>query len=263
MNVIWLSASRPDPEWERARELLLTHEQVITDSWDDPRVQNILTRGPGTVYAFEREDRPSPLPKAVVIVDHHSPGDPGYGEPPEHYWSASSLGQTWRALVGLGLIKPGARLPRDYALAAASDHCPRDAYQGRCPGIDPEELMRWRIAVRAEFQGREPEDIQADVVRAMDVIQSAPELHIGASVRVRDLRKMGWVPEAPEAALRLGTAILGAHIDRHSGRKKINLLAATPEQVRVFMQQWGGARLHDLYGDPARGFAGGYRRTKQ
>lgn len=35
-------------------------------------------------------------------------------------------------------------IPREYVLAAAADHCPAAAYRGECPGVDPDELMRWR-----------------------------------------------------------------------------------------------------------------------
>src|SRR5690606_18888639 len=35
----------------------------------------------------------------AIIIDHHRPGDPGYGRPPAEYWQASSLGQVFHALA--------------------------------------------------------------------------------------------------------------------------------------------------------------------
>lgn len=38
-----------------------------------------------------------------VVIDHHHPGDPGYGRPASDAWAASSLGQVWALLRDLGL----------------------------------------------------------------------------------------------------------------------------------------------------------------
>lgn len=67
------------------------------------------------------------------------------------------------------------------------------------------------------------------------------------------------VPELPEAATREGVAYLATVTDR-DGRQKIVLGGhTTPEVVRAFMEQWAPAHcLTGVYGDPARGFAGGY-----
>src|SRR5690606_28872667 len=67
------------------------------------------------------------------------------------------------------------------------------------------------------------------------------------------------VPELPEAAAREGVAFLALTTDR-DGRGKIVLGGhATSETVQAFMTEWAPAlRLVDIYGDPARGFAGGY-----
>src|SRR5690606_3150380 len=48
-----------------------------------------------TVYAVECIDT---LPEGWVRIDHHRPGDPGYGRPPSEFLSASSLGQVITAL---------------------------------------------------------------------------------------------------------------------------------------------------------------------
>src|SRR5690606_39073597 len=67
------------------------------------------------------------------------------------------------------------------------------------------------------------------------------------------------VAELPEAAAREGVAFLSLVTNR-DGRRKVVLGGYTkPETVRAFMTEWGPALgLVDIYGDPARGFAGGY-----
>lgn len=67
------------------------------------------------------------------------------------------------------------------------------------------------------------------------------------------------VPELPEAAAQEGVAYLATVTDR-DGREKVILGGCTtPEMVRAFMREWAPAQgLTGVYGDPARGFAGGY-----
>src|SRR5690606_30679244 len=78
----------------------------------------------------------------------------------------------------------------------------------------------------------------------------------------------GWtvepgIPELPDAAAREGVAYLATVSVDGSGREcrpKIVLGGCTtPEMVRAFLEDWAPAHgLVDCYGDPARGFAGGY-----
>jgi hypothetical protein len=74
-----------------------------------------------------------------------------------------------------------------------------------------------------------------------------------ADLRGRD------IPELPEAACREGTAFLATQRDR-DGREKVVLQAAGPDLVRRFLAGEIVPGLIDYYGDPERGFAGGYVR---
>src|SRR5690606_1710187 len=139
----------------------------------------------------------------------------------------------------------------------AADHCLGAAYRGECPGVDPDELMRWRAASRAAFQQRAVEDVLADVEKACERLRAAPVVALGESLAARDLRGE-YVPELPEAAVREGLAYLATVADR-DGRQKVVLGAADAETVQAFLEQWAPREgLVNLYGDPARGFAGGY-----
>lgn len=193
-------------------------------------------------------------PAGAVVVDHHRPGDPGYGLSPDFYLEASSLGQ----VLALLNLEP----TQEARLVAAADHCPGAAYRGHCPGVDPDDLMRFRAAQRAGFQKRSIADVLADVERTSEAIRSAPTIELGG-VLVADIRP-GTLPELPEASLRLGIPVLYQMIER-DGRRKVGILgagagtAAGTAPVQEFLGGWGAAQgLTDLYGDPVRGFAGGY-----
>jgi hypothetical protein len=203
--------------------------------------------------------------------------------------------------------------PREVMMIAASDHCLAAAYRGECPGVDPDELMRWRVETRAAFQGRATAEVLADVDRAREALRAAPIEILGAEIdpesrepdpyhpiTCRDVRafrcwerrevdeggemtavletrvapsdpwdrsalaargEISWpqpIPELPEAAVREGICFLSVVTDRDS-RKKVVCQSGSPDQIRAFLDNWAPAHgLIDTYGDPARGFAGGY-----
>src|SRR5690606_12495361 len=96
--------------------------------------------------------------EAAFSIDHHHPGDPGYAAAPEQYLRGSSLGQLLAALE---------REPTEtQRLLAAGDHCLSAAYRGRCPGVDPNELLFLRAAWRAKASGRTLNDVICGVLDA-------------------------------------------------------------------------------------------------
>lgn len=200
----------------------------------------------------------------VVHIDHHRPGDTGYGRPPDQYFSAASIGQLFavvaRVLICAGRREDAERMVRDYGhvahLIAAADHCLGAAYRGECPGVDADELMAWCVRQRAAFQQRPVADVVAELQNSRAVIR---EMAVDG---LADLRRLpcGTLPGAPEAACREGIAVLSRVTDRDR-RQKVGLLGATPEQVRKFLAGQMVPGLVDRYGDPARGFAGGYIST--
>jgi len=192
-----------------------------------------------------------PTPIVVRILDHHKPGDFGYGKPPEDYFAASSLGQL---IQGLNLV-PSEEEMKEYRLVAAADHCLAAAYQGRCPGVDPEELMNWRIQSRAQFQRRDPATVLADVQNARRILQEAPRLRF-EQWEIADLRDRN-VPELPEAAARDQVPFLAVVVDPDK-RQKVVLQAAPPELVQAFLEGKLLPGIQQPYGDPSRGFAGAY-----
>lgn len=211
-----------------------------------------LLGGGGRVYLVECVGH---APCGVMRIDHHYPGDPGYGRPAAEYWQASSLGQTVAALrdgiLGAVTITP------EMQMVAAADHCLGAAYHGDCPGVDPDALMRWHVASRAAFESRTEAAVMRDVAAARAALRSAPRVELAAGLYAADMRDTP-VRELLMAAAREGQCCLSA-VRARDGRTKIGCLVGSPAQVSAFMQAWAPAQqLVDLYGDAVRGFAGAY-----
>ena len=183
--------------------------------------------------------------KSVIRVDHHAPGDPGYGQPPSRYWEASSIGQVFALLE----IEP-ARRDR---MVAAADHCLSAAYQGLCPGVYPGDLMRWRLEYRARVLGVSA----ANLLSAIEYTRA--RLREMAVDGVADLTRepRGTLPEAPEAAAREGLAVI-ARVAGEGATKTVFMGHASPERITEWMKAERRCGK-TVYGDPQRGFAGSYR----
>jgi len=70
---------------------------------------------------------------------------------------------------------------------------------------------------------------------------------------------MSPIPEAPEASAITGIALMYSMVDRATGRMKVGLLGAEPATIREWMERNAlEMGLVEVYGDPARGFAGAY-----
>lgn len=263
----------------------------------------------GNAYSYDSTSRPvNPFENIVyvecapadgrhknsIVVDHHHPGDPGYGMYPKDFWIASSLGQVYDILLWDGLFRPRRHeiectacrpgvfrvgsesaeylaannsgnsyrltchwIENDDLFIAAADHCLAAAYRGDCPGIDPHALMRWRTKMRASYLGRSISDIIRDIENARNALRDSRCIDI-CGFRVADMREMGYIPELPEAAARDNTPFI-ALVKEKGGRMKVVLQSACSELVEAFLGVWAHSEgLIDLYGDPARGYAGGY-----
>lgn len=154
-------------------------------------------------------------------------------------------------------------IPDEVVLTAAADHCLGAAYGGQCPGVRFNALTEFRLKERAAFQGRTEDAVMADIEATTKAFDSAPILALDSSrspATVLDMRRDAPWPELVEAATRRGVRYIAGPFVGPDGRKKITC-SGSDLQVRRFMEEWGPANgLVDSYGDPARGFAGGYLR---
>lgn len=184
---------------------------------------------------------------AFVRVDHHRQGDAGYGVPPAEFEKGSSIGQIARLL--------GYTLTQQQRVVAAADHCLAAAYKGKCPGVSPEEMLSFRVKSRAAFLGISPEVLQERVEAASAALVAAPSVEFfGKKEKTKLL--LHHVDELPEAAVRLGLSYITEVTDRDGRRKVVMGGDALPYQITSFLEAFDS--LQDPYGDPARGFAGGY-----
>ncbi|KWT98437.1 hypothetical protein WDL1P1_00818 (plasmid) [Variovorax sp. WDL1] len=177
------------------------------------------------------------------IIDHHHQGDPGYGMPPEQYFEGSSLGQFLRFI--------GVNPTQQQLVIAAADHCLTSAYQGRCPGVTPEELAAWRIASRCRARGLTEVELHRQIDHASKLLEAAPRISLAGE-------QVAFIEEPPtevsEASARLGMPYI--YVRRQDAKQlKAGIRSAPAHLVQAWMDNCGLARL---YGDPQRGFAGGY-----
>ena len=120
------------------------------------------------------------------------------------------------------------------------------------------------MATRAVFQGRATAEILADIEAARVALRLAPQIDVSTRhplelpLIVRDMRRAVPFPELVEAAARDGLAYIAGPFSGPDQRHKYTV-AGTPDIVLAWISHWAPAQgLVDLYGDPARGFAGGY-----
>lgn len=297
---------------------------------DSPAADLIWDNGVGTIYAIEcawahRDGETGD----VVTIDHHRPGDPGFGKPPEDFLAASSLGQVITELARLGALPsswdggslaeydtsergsmhvrgghpeqphyparwavvtaalgetggdwgadPGyaVDVPSNLVLTAAADHCLGAAYAGKCPGADPSKLLAFRAEQIAEHAGTTAATVLASIQETEDLFDSSPsvwqveqertggesDLDEDLWTEVLDMRDRHY-PQLPEAACYAGQAylaVVGGEPDRDPRQKIVLGGNTTPEMVESFLRDLAPALgLTGVYGDPARGFAGGY-----
>jgi hypothetical protein len=186
--------------------------------------------------------------KQVIVVDHHRKGDPGFGKPPAEYWLGSSLGQVCNLL--------NVEATKELKIIAAADHCLGSAYEGLCPDISPVELLNWRVSYRANFKGISEYDLMQRMLDAAVEITNAKRVTIG-SESVADFTYYQCPEECSEGSLVAKLPVIYREYDKKVGMYKYKLTGAKRETIELWMQNMQ-SKLINIYGDPWRGFAGGY-----
>ena len=195
-------------------------------------------------------------------IDHHNPGDWGYGRPAAQFWEASSLGQLWYYLQGWGFgpsFLDSLKGFKDKYYIAAGDHCPSHAFKGRCPGIDPRKLFELRAEQSAAFNKMQPGEWRAAVLQAVEKLEQAPTFRFGGEdVAIMEEE----IPLLNHASLVAGKPVqYRMKGNARDPRTKIGLLGGDQMCVREWMEyarSVNGLQLVGIYGDPERGYAGGY-----
>lgn len=197
---------------------------------------------------------PRPWERGPVHASGPSPGDwvlRGY----RGQWTIASTAD------GLSGHYRSVTIPTELVLTAAADQCLGAAYRGECPGVDPDGLMRWRAASRATFQRRPVNELLVDVAATRDALRVASQINVDAysphAEPLADMRRASPWPELPEAAAREGVGYVSGPLVGADGRRKYTC-SGSPAQVQAWMRWAYDHYLVDIYGDPERGFAGGY-----
>ncbi|WP_321935222.1 hypothetical protein [Paraburkholderia sp. J8-2] len=240
-----------DPEM-RAIEALLSEqgEHFVAATFDGKRTI------PSTAYRANGVSKPLPKETTSIIfiecnvfglayndlIDHHQPGDPGYDMPAARYMEGSSLGQ----LLTMLQLEPTA----EQRIVCAADHCLTQAYANQCPDVSPLELAAWRADTRAAFQGISIEAFEQRVAEAHRRLLAAETVDVAGT-------SIAWVgncdQEYGEAGARYGIPFMGSMAV--GKRTNVMMFGASPDVVSAWMRDCG---LQDVYGAPARGYAGGY-----
>ena len=206
-----------------------------------PRPAVLAPRTPAVYVECDLPGRPPPLAR----VDHHHPGDPGYEMPPERYLEGSSLGQVLRLLE---------RDPTPtQRLLAASDHCLTAAYQGRCPGVDPDDLLFLRASWQAKVGGRTLSDVIEGITGAAALVRRHHDGELGEALF---LDPTGLPSDLPEGAALAGLPVRYRML-LPEGVLKEMLKGGTPDAIEAFMAAHESAG-RTAYGNPNRGYAGAY-----
>lgn len=237
------------------------------------------TRYAGDLFLVECDGDLYNIDSTPISIDHHRPGDPGFGKPPEEFWAGSSLGQVISTLTGQrDSAATAAVLPQDLVLIAAADHCLAAAYAGKCPGVDVKDVMDFRIRQRAGFQKRPVAEVMGDIESTTAVLKSRAvqncccgyynppglpyciqcnsDVDYHYCLPFIDMTDATY-PELPEAACRLGISYLTCVVEPSGRRKTIVGGCATPNEIYSWMD--GQKKLgKEVYGDPVRGYAGAY-----
>lgn len=181
----------------------------------------------------------------ALRIDHHNPGDAGFDCGPRDYLRGSSLGQ----LLSLLHLEPD---PTQRLLAAA-DHCLTAAYQGACPGVDPDELLFMRASWQAKMTYRSFGLVMSSILEAARLVRERYDPHVGAALF---LDPTLTVPDLPEGAARAGMPVRYRSMEPN-GLVKEMLKGASPDAITSFMNEnhMLGRRV---YGNPYRGYAGTY-----
>lgn len=239
LNVVW---AKKDGE-------LVRYDTMYAADWPEP--------APGQLWV---ECSPADGKEEIDFVDHHQPGDPGFGGPPEKFWTSSSLGQVWARL------RPDDNPPESLQIIAAADHCPHAAYIGDCPGIDPGSVIAFSAEQVALGTGKSIKDILQGVYRYIHKFRKfEPTEQHGCLVYRREgnpLTEHEWLLFR-EAALWHGVAVISPVSPPNSSDVWIKMAGhTTAELVRQFMYNKGldeETPLDRVYGDPHRGYAGGLK----
>jgi len=211
-----------------------------------------------------------------LSFDHHREGDYGYGKRSELFWEASSIGQLWEFLHPDHSIES---VPKEVLCIAAMDHCFNAAVHGKCPGVSKEEVLETKIrdgimktlGVSREAVLEEVEKWRREIwrIRCADREDSYLMLAGKYAIIVPTHTGIGYslsYLSAQVAAVLCDKAVVLRSKQTADDMSDCLMLCGytTEEMIKEFMDK-NPLSLKRVFGNPARGYAGGYvdRKTEQ
>lgn len=196
--------------------------------------------------------------RVVARLDHHRQGDFGFDIRCELYWMASSLGQLWALLqkeFSYEVLEQ--TFGEDRLLVAASDHCPVHASLGMCPGVSPHALFNFRLANKAKFLNKTLVQVMMEIDESLNMVNNL-QVKTFANGDVIDATAVN-IPHLPDVITHPTIALPAQYsmVDR-DGRTKVGLIGTINPALVVEWMEANKDVLVDIYGSPARGYAGGY-----
>lgn len=254
-----------DPEMQMNAALLHKHGQPFsyaTTGGERSNPRNAYAADPIEVPAGRRlvliECEPRIVPADFVRIDHHRPGDPGYAKGPADYWPASSIGQL-HILLGIP--------PTEHArIMAAYDHCFAAAMRGECDGVVAGAVLAKKMVLLVQRTKTSWTEIRLHIEYYQRMIAESPVIEIGPQ-EVRDMRHTdlgaGYSFDlliTQVAAATIGASVILRHSSHDNRSEQWTITGNTlPPTVEYWMEVWAPQQgLVDIYGVPARGYAGGY-----
>ena len=254
-----------DPEMDRMKEILTeTGEETFIATKDGKRVHaanayeaDLSKRSLPEGYEYIFIECRIPGVSVGGVIDHHSPGHPGFGKGPGQFWEASSLGQLCTRLC----VAP---TKNDYILAAM-DHCYNAAMQGKCPGINTKDVFGVKVASIMKATSSTKEEVADEIERFREVIPSSSVIVMGDQMVLNFKEDLGVGYSLPYLSAQVAIVIdnipVILHVrDKDGGPVRLHLCGDTkPQTVEYFMDVWAlDNKLTKIYGAPSRGYAGGY-----
>lgn len=225
------------------------------------RADKVAVKGGRTLVLVECEpiDYFQASTLKLRVIDHHRPGDPGFGLPPEQYWEASSIGQVCQLL---NVKKPGRRLQ----IVAARDHCRFAAQRGECVGITPKEVTVVGRQIIARELGVNLAFLQTKISKMLRALERSPTITMAkqdvvnfTKVAIGEIYSLGYLSVYEALADLGGAAVVRTRNSVHENDKFVLMGDLLGSTVRHFMDVWAPAQgLRDIYGCDVRGHAGGY-----
>lgn len=134
-------------------------------------------------------------------------------------------------------------VPKNIALIAAEDHCLNAAYRGQCPGVTPDEMLKFRCYHLAKIQKTNKDRLLTIINnfrKRLKEIQKDQYSRLTQSIPgILDLTNMPAreLVGAPEAARRENLPIL-VQISADSGGREIGIQVLTGNVAPVILNRW-------------------------